>query len=69
MLSRQSRDIIMMAAGKQPMIIALFSKRKKTQGNSSVMIQVDSDSNDEAEHEERFSGKLLMQLSHAKSIN
>ena len=69
MLSRQSRDVIMMATGKQPMIIALFSKRKKAQGNSSVMIQVDSDSNDEVEHKERFSGKLLMQLSHAKSIN
>ena len=59
----------MMAAGKQLMIIALFSKSKKAQGNSSVMIQVDSDSNDEVEYEERLSGSSLTRLSHAKSIN
>ena len=58
-----------MAAGKQPAVIALFNKRRKAQGNSSVMIQVDSDSNDEVEYEERLSGKSLMLLSHAKSIN
>ena len=34
----------MMAAGKQPTIIALFNERKRAQGNSSVMIQIDSDS-------------------------
>ena len=59
----------MMATGKQPTIIALFNKHKKAQGNSSVMIQVDSDSNDEVEYEERWSGKSLTRLSHAKSIN
>ena len=59
----------MMAAGKQPMIIAHFKKRRKAQGNSSVMIQVDSDSNDEVEYEERLSGKSFMWLLHTKSIN
>lgn len=39
----------MMAAGKQPTISALFSKLKKSQTNSSVVIQGDSDSNDEVE--------------------
>ena len=58
----------MMAAGKQPTIIALFNKRKRAQGNSLVMIQIDSYSN-EVEYEERLSGKSLTQLSHAKSIN
>ena len=59
----------MMAAGKQPMIIALFNKHKKAQGNSSVIIHVDSDSTDAVEYEERLLGKSLMRLSHAKSIN
>ena len=58
-----------MVAGKQPTIIALFNKRKRAQGNSSVMIQIDSDSNDEVEYEKRLSGKSLMRLSNAKSIN
>ena len=59
----------MMASDKQPTIIALFNKRKRAQGNSSVMIQIDSDSNDEVEYKERLSGKSLTRLSHAKSIN
>ena len=56
----------MMAAGKQPTISALFNKRKKAQGNSSIVIQVDSDSNNEVENEERLSGKSLTgtRLSH-----
>ena len=52
----------MMAAGKQPMIIALFNKHKKAQGNSSVIIHVDSDST-EVEYEERLLGKSLTRLS------
>ena len=59
----------MMASGKQPMISTLFSKCKKAQDNSLVIIQVDSDSNDEVEYEERLSGKSFMWLSHTKSIN
>ena len=59
----------MMATGKQPMIIALFNKRKRAQGNSLVMIQIDSDSNDEVEHEKRLPGKSLTWLSHAKLID
>ena len=59
----------MIAAGKQPMVSALFSKHKKAQGNSSVIIQVDSDSNDEVEYEETLSDKSLTWLSCTKSIN
>ena len=59
----------MMAAGKQPTIRGLFSKRKKAQGNNLVVIQVDLDSSDEVEYEERISGKSLTPLSHTKSIN
>ena len=59
----------MLAAGKQPTISGPFSKLKKAQGNSSVVIQVDSDSNNETEYEERLSGKLLTLLSQTKSIN
>ena len=60
---------MMMAAGNHPTISALFSKRKKAQGNSWVIIQVDLVSNDEIEYEGRLPGKLLMRLSHTKPMN
>ena len=59
----------MMASGNQPTISALFSKRKKAQGNSWVIIQVDLASNDEIEYEGRLSGKSLTRQSHTKSMN
>ena len=58
-----------MSAGNQLMINALFSKCKKAQGNSWIIIKVDLASNDKIEYEGRLSGKLLTWLSHTKSIN
>ena len=60
---------IMTAAGKQPTVSAVFSMCKIAQGNSSVIIQVDSDSNDEVEYKETLSDKSLTWLSCTKSIN
>ena len=55
----------MSCAGNQPTISSStrFSKRKKPQGNSWVIIQVDLASNDKIESEGRLPGKSLTRLS------
>ena len=50
-------------AGNQLTISTRFSKRKKPQGNSWVIIQVDLASNDKIESEGRLPGKSLTRLS------
>ena len=58
----------MARAGNQPTISTRFSKRKKPQGNSWVIIQVDLVSNDKIESEGRLPGKSLTRLSPQKAL-